>query len=140
MAEAESRFRWPQGISRWPDGVSASLPALGRLPGIGGTYYFNPGSPSAPRVTVTRALGMGGGGVQAVFLRDGMTSQDTLGYGASADLGLGPIATINASIPDENFIPQPWKSKVSSVGAGIGLPGFAATTTYTPEQVANFIS
>jgi hypothetical protein len=28
-------------------------------------------------------------------------------------------------MPDENGIPQPWNARVSSVEAGIGLPGFA---------------
>jgi len=38
---------------RWPDGWSGSI-ALRPFPiGIGGTYYSNPGSPTAPRATVT---------------------------------------------------------------------------------------
>jgi hypothetical protein len=84
--------------------------------------------------------GMGGGGLHLVFLRDGMTSQDTLGYGATADIGLGPTATVNANIPDKDFIPQPSKMKVSSIEAGIGLPGFAVTKTYTPQQIADFLN
>ena len=82
---------------------------------------------------------MGGGGLHAVYLRDGMTSADTLGYGATADLGLGPTATVNASIPEENYIPRPWNAKVSSIEAGGGLPGFAATYTWTPQQIADFL-
>jgi hypothetical protein len=42
-------------------------------------------------------------------------------------------------MPDENGIPQPWNARVSSVEAGIGLPGFAGTYTTTPQQVADFL-
>jgi hypothetical protein len=67
-----------------------------------------------------------------------MTSRDTLGYGATANISaIGPSVTLNSSIPDENGIPQPWNAKVSSVEAGIGLPGFAATYTLTPRQLAD---
>lgn len=65
-----------------PDGFSVSVPV--GLFGIGGSYYWNPGASTAPAVTLTGSLGMGGGGLHAVFLRKGMTSQDTLGYGATA--------------------------------------------------------
>ena len=140
MAEEESRFYWPQGWSRLPDGVSVSTPTFPVIGGIGGTYYLNPGASSAPRVTVTKRTGMGGGGLHAVFLRDGMTSQDTLGYGATADLGLGPTATVNVNIPSEKGIPQPWNARVSSIEGGAGVPGFAATTTYTPQQIADFLT
>jgi hypothetical protein len=54
-------------------------------------------------------------------------------------LGLGPIATVNVSIPSKKF-PQPWNAKVSSIEGGIGLPGFAGTTTYTPQQIADFLT
>ena len=37
-----------------PDGVSASYGP------IGGAYYWNPGSPSAPHVTITRRYGVAG--------------------------------------------------------------------------------
>ena len=122
---------------RWPNGVSVSTPSLGVLPGIGGTYYFDPGSPSAPHVTLTQRRGMGGGGLRAVFLRNGMTSQDSLGGGATANAGLGVNATVNASIPD---LRRPWNMKVSSIEGGIGLPGFAATNTYTPQQIADWMN
>ncbi len=123
-----------------PDGFSVSVP-LGPV-AIGGTYYWNPGSPTAPGVTLTGGLGMGGGGLHSVFLRKGMTSQDSLGYGATANIAptIFPSATVNASILDENGIPQPWNAKVSSVEAGIGLPGFGGTYTVTPQQVADFLN
>jgi len=76
MAEQERRVRWP-------DGASVTVPApWGR---IGGTYYWNPGSPTAPHLTLTRAFGAPGIGLNTVFLRNGMTSEDTLGYGMSGN-------------------------------------------------------
>jgi len=80
---------------------------------------------------------MGGGGLRAVFLGNGMTSQDTLGAGATANAGAGANATVNASIPD---IRRPWKMKVSSIEGGVGLPGFGVTQTYTPQQIADWIN
>jgi hypothetical protein len=80
---------------------------------------------------------MGGGGLRAVFLGKDMTSQDTLGAGATANAGAGVNATINTSIPD---IRQPWKMRVSSIEGGIGLPGFAVTGTSTPDQIAEFLN
>jgi len=130
--------------TRWPDGWSGSI-ALRPFPiGIGGTYYSNPGSPTAPRATVTGSLGFGtsGQGIHRVFLRKGMTSEDTLGYGVSGNLSsIVPSVTVNASIPDENFIPYPWKAKVSSIEAGVGTPGASAAVTYTwtPQQIADFL-
>jgi hypothetical protein len=122
-----------------PDGFSVSLP-FGPV-GIGGTYYWTPGSPTAPNLTLTGGLGVGGGGLHTVFLRRGMTSQDTLGYGATANIAptIFPSATINASIPDKYGIPLPWNARVSSIDAGVGLPGFSGTYTMTPQQVADFI-
>src|SRR6478752_4248959 len=125
MAEQERRVRWP-------DGVSISTPAWGIIPGLGGTYYSSPSSPTSPQVTLTRRLGYGGGGIHAVFLRNGMTSEDTLGTGVTANVGTGVNATINAGIPN---LRQPWNMKVSSVEGGLGLPGFGATYTATPQQV-----
>lgn len=123
-----------------PDGVSLSLP-LRPWFGLGGTYYWNPGSPTAPWVTLTGALGMGGGGLHEVFLRRGMTSGDTLGYGTTADVSaVGPSVIVNSSIPDENGIPQPGRARVSSVETGVGFPGFAATYTTTPQRIADFLS
>ena len=78
-----------------PDGFSASLP-LGPI-GIGGTYYWNPGSPKAPAFTLTGGLGMGGGGLHAIFLRKGMTSSDTLGYGANANVWMLPSCDSSTS-------------------------------------------
>lgn len=121
----------------WPDGASVSLP-IGPV-GIGGTYYWNPGSPTAPAFTMTGGLGMGGGGAHLVFLRKGMTSGDTLGYGANANVWMIPSVGVNASIPDENGIPKPWNARVSSVDAGIGFPGFAGTYTWTPQQIADYL-
>lgn len=52
-----------------PDGLALSLPTwFGR---IGGTYYWNPGAPAAPHLTVTRSYGMPGFGAHTVFLRKG---------------------------------------------------------------------
>lgn len=123
-----------------PDGFSASIP-VGPI-SLGGTYYWNPGSPTAPTMTLTGGLGVGGGGLHTVFLRKGMTSQDSLGYGASADIAptVFPSVVVNGSIPDESGTPKPWNAKVSSVESGIGLPGFAATYTTTPQQIADFLS
>lgn len=129
---------------RQPDGWSISLPLRPFPIGIGRTYYSNPGSPTAPRATVTGSLGFGtsGQGLHSVFLRKGMTSEDTLGYGASGNLSsIVPSVTVNASIPDENYVPQPWKAKVSSIEAGVGTPGASAALTYTwtPQQIADFL-
>lgn len=130
---------------RRPDGWSFSIPLRPFPVGIGGAYYSNPGSPAAPPVTLTGSLGFGtsGQGLHSVFLRKGMTSEDTLGYGASGNLSsIVPSVTVNASIPDENYIPQPWKAKVSSVEAGASTPGAAAALTYTwtPRQIADFLA
>jgi hypothetical protein len=76
-----------------PDGFSASLPLLPFV-GIGGTYYWNPGSPTAPNLTLTGGLGTGGGGLHSVFLRKGMTSRDTLGYGANANVWMLPRLSV----------------------------------------------
>lgn len=115
------------------DGVSVSLP-IGPF-GIGGTYYWNPGSPTSPPVTVTGSVGLGGGGLGLSFLKGGLKSDDTLGYGASGNL-FPFVPTLNVSIPDANGIPQPSKSTVSSLEIGPARPGLAATYTWTPEQIA----
>jgi hypothetical protein len=66
-----------------------------------------------------------------------MTSGDTLGYGASGTVStILPSATVNASIPDQNGIPQPWNARVSSVETGLALPDIAGTYTWTPQQLA----
>src|SRR5882757_3507779 len=114
----------------WPDGFSLSwTPSIpGLKAGVSGTYYWNPGSSTAPRATISGMLGYGrdvlsvgrglGGGL--VFLRNGMTSADTLRYGTSSNVSdLVPSVTVNSSIPDENYIPQFGKTKVSSIEAGI---------------------
>jgi hypothetical protein len=114
-----------------PDGFSISLGP------VGGTYFWNPGSPTAPSVTLTGTRGLGGGGLQGVFLRPGKTSLDTLGYGATGTAStIFPSATVNASIPDSHGIPQPLNAQVTSVESGIALPGFGTTYTATPQQVA----
>jgi hypothetical protein len=69
-----------EGRVRWSDGWSMSVPFPGGR--IGGTYYWDPGSTTAPHLTLTRSLGMPGAGLNAVFLRQGMTSSDTLGPGS----------------------------------------------------------
>jgi hypothetical protein len=66
-----------------------------------------------------------------------MTSQDTLGGGVAANAGSGINATVNASIPD---ISRPWGMKVSSIEGGVGLPGFAVSTTFTPQQITDFLN
>jgi hypothetical protein len=93
---------------------------------------------------MTNSLGVNPGfGLHAVFLRKGMTSQDTLGYGVTGNVStLLPSVTVNGSIPDENYVPQPWKARVSSVEAGIGSPGTSAALTYTwtPKQASDFLA
>jgi hypothetical protein len=66
-----------------------------------------------------------------------MTSQDTLGGGVTANAGSGVNATVNASVPD---LGHTWNMRVSSIGGGLGLPGFALTGTYTPQQIADFLN
>lgn len=115
------------------DGVSISLP-VGPF-GIGGSYYWNPGSPTSPPLTVTGSVGFGGGGLGLSFLKAGMRSEDTLGYGASGNL-FPFVPTLNVSIPDANGRPELSKSRVSSLEIGPARPGLAATYTWTPEQIA----
>ncbi|MGJ5046376.1 hypothetical protein ACQR09_04880 [Bradyrhizobium oligotrophicum] len=115
-----------------PDGISLELPFIG----WGGAYYWNPGAPAAPSVTLTRGVGMGGGGAHLIHLRRGMTSEDTLGYGASVNM---PSLNVNATIPDTYGIPEPWNAKVSSIGAGVAIPGFGANYTVAPARIAEFI-
>jgi hypothetical protein len=141
----------------WPDGLSLSwtpsFPGVG-LVGVGGTYYWNPGSDNAPPLTFTGMYGRGrdvsrlgqpltSGNVGFVFRRNGMTSADTLGYGTTSNVStLLPSVTVNTSIPDENGIPQPTKNKVSSIEAGISNSigaSTAATYTATPQQIADFL-
>lgn len=82
-------------------GVSVSLP-IGPF-GIGGSYYWNPGSPTSPPVTVTGSVGLGGGGLELSFLKAGMKSDDTLGYGASGELPPRVLArTIDHKHPTDN--------------------------------------
>ena len=72
-----------------------------------------------------------------------MTSADTLRYGTSSNVSdLVPSVTVNSSVPDENYIPQFGKTKVSSVEAGISDSiGASAAVTYTatPQQIADFL-
>jgi hypothetical protein len=121
-----------------PDGLSVSFPVpFGRL---GGTYYWNPGSTAAPWLTFTRTLGMPGAGLNAVFLRNGMTSQDTLGSGVSGNVStVLPSVTLNGTIPDQGY--QPWNSRVTSVEAGIGTPNAspAVTNTISFQQALDFL-
>ena len=129
-----------EGRVRWPDGVSVSVPFPGGR--VGGTYYWYPGSTSAPDVTLTRSLGMPGAGLNVVFLRQGMTSTDTLGPGLSGNVStLLPSVSLNGTIPNNDIL-RPWKSKVTTVEAGIGTPNAspAITATYTPQQIADFLT
>src|SRR6266702_7520265 len=106
-----------------PNGFSVSIvPAIRRLGvgGLSGTYYWNPGSPDSPSFTVTGIAGVGkdvnstgyrfpgilgllsrlGLGAGPVFLRDGMTSKDTLGPGITANQStMIPSVTINSTFP-----------------------------------------
>ncbi len=137
-----------------PDGFSLSwAPSIpGLRAGVSGTYYWNPGSPTAPPITISGILGLGpsvwsagpglGGGL--VFRRNGMTSADSLGYGTSLNAStMVPSVTLNSSVPDKNNIPQPDQAKVSSVEAGIDTSvGASAAGTYTatPQQITDFLS
>ena len=151
MEKRQIGFRWPDGVSlSW----TPSLPRIGMV-GIGGTYYRNPGSNTAPSVTLTGMYGRGrdvwkfgpplasfNGGL--VYRRDGMTSADTLGYGTTSNAStVLPSVTVNTSIPDNNGIPQLGKNKVSSIEAGLSNSvGASRATTYTvtPQQIADFIT
>jgi hypothetical protein len=121
-----------------PDGLSLSFPVpFGR---VGGTYYWNPGSPTAPSVTFSRTLGVPGAGLNAVFLRHGMTSQDTLGSGVNGNVStIVPSVTLNGTMPDGGY--QPWNSRVTAVEAGIGTPNAspAVTNTYSLQQALDFL-
>lgn len=125
-----------------PDGYSAAARLWGPF-GISGTYYRNPGAPTAPAWTITGSLGLNPGlGLHSVFLRKGMESEDTLRYGLTGNVSTGlPSLTVNASVPDEGGIPMPWKAKVSSIETGVGSPGSsgALTFTMTPQQIVDFL-
>ncbi|NPU12306.1 hypothetical protein HL666_16150 [Bradyrhizobium sp. 83002] len=71
-----------------------------------------------------------------IHLRKGMSSEDTLRFGASINV---PSFSVNATIPDESGVPLPWKAKVSSIGVGAAIPGVGVNFTATPAQVAAFI-
>ncbi|HEX5243436.1 MAG TPA: hypothetical protein VFW23_09280 [Tepidisphaeraceae bacterium] len=122
-----------------PDGISLSLPLpiLGKLRG---TYYWNPGSPTAPGVTFTQSVGAPGFGLNAVFLRKGMTSQDTLGRGITGNVStIVPSVTLNGTLPEGDY--RPWDSRVTSVEAGIGTPNAspAITNTISFQQALDFL-
>jgi hypothetical protein len=92
---------------RWPDGASLSLPfPYGR---VGGTYYWNPGSSTAPHWTFTRSFGLPGAGAHVTFLRKGMTSSDTLGQGLSGGVStVFPSVNLNGTIRmAETISPDP---------------------------------
>lgn len=129
---------------RWPDGASFSLPTPWIGGRVGGTYYWSPGADDAPHLTLTRTTGLPGAGANVVFRRKGMTSSDTLGPGFSANVSMIlPSVTLNSTIPaEEDHIPRPWKSRVTTVEAGSGTPNAspAFTTTYTPDQIVSFLS
>ncbi len=121
-----------------PDGLSLSLPIpFGR---VGGTYYWNPGAATAPHLTFTRTLGVPGAGLNAVFLRNGMTSQDTLGRGVSGNVStIVPSVTLNGTTPNQSYDPS--NSRVTSVEAGIGTPNAspAITNTFSFQQALDFL-
>jgi len=121
-----------------PDGVSLAVPVpFGRF---GGTYYWNPGGPNAPSFTITRSVGVPGFGLRSVFLRPGLSSQDTLGSGMSGNVSVGfPSVSINGTIPNGGH--RPWDVRETSIEAGVGSPtAVAETTTMTPEQIAEHIN
>jgi len=131
-----------------PDGLTLSwtstIPRVGTV-GVGGTYYWNSGSPTAPSATLTGMWGrgrdawkiplgpLGNLNLGAVFLRKGMTSADTLGYGTTSNVStLIPSVSFNTSIPDINGIPQPAKGRESAIEAGVsGSIGTSKAGTYT---------
>jgi hypothetical protein len=103
-----------------PNGFSVSvIPSLGRLGvgGLSGTYYWDPGSNDSPSFTLTGVAGPGVDnnsagfpllglfgrlGLRAgpVFLRNGMTSKDTLGPGMTANQStMIPSVTMNYTKP-----------------------------------------
>jgi hypothetical protein len=85
---------------------------------------------------------MPGAGLNAVFLRQGMTSSDTLGLGLSGNVStILPSVSLNGTIPNNDIL-RPWKSRVTSIEAGIGTPNAspAITATYTPQQIADFLT
>lgn len=151
MAERRGRIRWPDGAY-----VSYTPSRPGLTVGIGGNYYWNPGSPNAPSVTVTGILGkgrdvgktslgsLGAFNAGVTYLRDGMTSADTLGPGTTSNVTtILPSVTVNSSYPLENGIPRPDQTKVSSIEAGLsGSIGASTAGTYTvtPQEIANFIA
>lgn len=152
MAEQREGIRWPDGgfVSFTP-----SFPRVGQV-GIGANYYWKPGSPEAPRTTVTGMLGrgtdvwriplglMGNLNIGATYLRDGMSSTDTLGPGTTSNVStILPSVSVNSSYPMEGYVPRPDKAKASSIEAGLsGSIGAsrAATYTVTPQQIADFLA
>lgn len=143
---------------RWPDGgyVSYTPSFPGVVAGVAGNYYWNPGAPDAPSVTMTGMLGKGRDVFRillgplgflnfgATYLRDGMTSADTLGPGTTSNVStILPSVSVNSSYPIESYVPRLDKSKVSSIDAGIsGSIGAstAHTFTVTPQQIADFVT
>lgn len=125
-----------------PDGISFTIPMPPRGR-IGGTYYWNPGSATAPHLTFTSTQGLPGAGLHAVFLKPGMTSSDTLGTGASGTLStIFPSMTVNGTAPDEgDLISRLRNARQSSFEVGIHTPDAspALTHTYTPQQIADRI-
>lgn len=78
--------------------------------------------------------------MNAVFLRNGVTSQDTLGSGVSGNVStIVPSVTLNGTIPDQGY--RPWNSRITSVEAGIGTPNAspAITNTYSFQQALDFL-
>ena len=146
-----------------PNGFSVSIvPAIRRLGvgGLSGTYYWNPGSPDSPSFTVTGIAGMGkdvnstgyrfpgilgllsrlGLGAGPVFLRDGMTSKDTLGPGITANQStMIPSVAINSTFPRDKGGPPRVTSIEGGVSSNIGTYR-AGTYTASGQQIADTLA
>jgi hypothetical protein len=131
--ECDGRTRKTRSWAGWCVGFDASFWAY---PGSGSHILLQSRLTDGATGYMDAEARLGRRGFHAVFLGNGMTSQDTLGTGATANIGTGANATVNTSIPN---LRQPWNMKVSSIEGGLGLPGFAVTTTYTPQQIADWI-
>jgi hypothetical protein len=71
-----------------------------------------------------------------------MTSSDTLGPGLSGNVStVLPSVSLNGTIPNNDIL-RPWKSRVTTIEAGVGTPNAspAITATYTPQQIADFLT
>jgi|GEM_PF-4638250 len=125
-----------------PNGATVFVPWPWKIPGkIGATYYWNPGSPDAPHFTITRQYGFPSAGIHAVFLRKGMTSQDTIGNGIRGNIStFVPSISVDGTLPRGEY--EPWKSRVTAIEAGGQISpeiSPAVTSTYTPQQFLHLL-